>query len=114
MVAPRRPGLSLSSKSTQILLVNSHRCQSCQPFGSDGNIFTGLLDPALRETVVNKSRADIPRLIIINTGSIRFDLVEGPFTFDDAFIVSPFTDAFQFIPDVPYDQAKQVLGILNA
>ncbi|KAL8649453.1 MAG: hypothetical protein Q9210_004390 [Variospora velana] len=88
-------------------------CEFCKPFGADGNIFT-FLETALAATVVNKSRADIPRLIIINTGTIRFDLVKGPFTFDDSFIVSPFNDAFQFIPDVPYDLASQVLGILNA
>ncbi|KAL9576976.1 MAG: hypothetical protein Q9203_007622, partial [Teloschistes exilis] len=88
-------------------------CQSCKPFLAEGNIFK-LLQTALAATVINSSRADIPRLIIINTGSIRFDLVEGPFTFDDSFIVSPFDDAFQFIPDVPYALASQVIGILNA
>ncbi|KAI4182218.1 MAG: hypothetical protein LQ348_004881, partial [Seirophora lacunosa] len=88
-------------------------CQSCKPFGADGNIFS-FLETALAATVVNESRADIPRLIIINTGTIRFDLVKGPFTFDDSFIVSPFKDAFQFIPNVPYSLASQVLGILNA
>ncbi len=54
-------------------------CQYCKPFGSDGNIFT-LIETALAATVINQSRVDIPRLIIINTGSIRFDLVQGPFT----------------------------------
>lgn len=54
-------------------------CQSCKPFLAEGNIFK-LLQTALAATVINSSRADIPRLIIINTGSIRFDLVEGPFT----------------------------------
>lgn len=54
-------------------------CQSCKPFLAGGNIFK-LLQTALAATVINASRADIPRLIIINTGSIRFDLVEGPFT----------------------------------
>ena len=88
-------------------------CLSCKPFGDPGNIFT-LLETALASTVVNSSRATIPRLILINTGSARFDLVEGPFTYDDSFIVSPFKDTFQFIPNVPYAQAKQVLGILNA
>jgi hypothetical protein len=87
-------------------------CQSCKPFGSNGSIF-GLIPQALAATVVNRSRADIPRLIIINTGSIRFDLVQGPFTYDDSYIVSPFDDRFQFIPNVPYSQASQVLGILN-
>jgi 2',3'-cyclic-nucleotide 2'-phosphodiesterase (5'-nucleotidase family) len=86
-------------------------CQDCAPFGSEGNIFT-LLSTALAATVINESRADTPRLIIINTGSVRFDLVEGPFTYDDSFIVSPFSDGFQYLPDVPYDLASQVLGIL--
>ncbi|KAF2113951.1 Metallo-dependent phosphatase-like protein [Lophiotrema nucula] len=88
-------------------------CQYCKPFLTDGNIFK-LLQTALSTVVVNETRKDIPRLIIINTGSVRFDLAKGPFTYDDSFIVSPFADAFQFIPDVPYSQASQVLGILNA
>ncbi|KAB8527821.1 hypothetical protein FH972_025472 [Carpinus fangiana] len=88
-------------------------CQSCQPFGSSGNIFS-LLETALSTVVVNQTRANIPRLIIINTGSLRFDLPEGPFTYDDSFIVSPFSDAFQFIPNVPYQYASKVIGILNA
>ena len=88
-------------------------CQYCKPFLAEGNIF-GLLQTALATVVVNETRKDVPRLIIINTGSVRFDLAKGPFTYDDSFIVSPFKDAFQFIPDVPYEQASQVLGILNA
>lgn len=54
-------------------------CQYCKPFGADGNIYT-LLETALGATVVNSSRANVPRFIIINTGTIRFDLVQGPFT----------------------------------
>lgn len=54
-------------------------CQYCKPFGDEGNLFT-LIETALAATVINESRADIPRLIIINTGSTRFDLVKGPFT----------------------------------
>jgi len=77
------------------------------------NIYS-LLETALSAVVVNESRAEIPRFIIINTGSIRFDLVEGPFTYDDSFIVSPFTDGFQFLPEVPYELASQVLAILNS
>lgn len=88
-------------------------CQYCKPFLAEGNIFK-LLQTALATVVVNQTRKDTPRLIIINTGSVRFDLAKGPFTYDDSFIVSPFTDAFQFIPNVPYEQASQVLGILNA
>ncbi|KAK2768377.1 hypothetical protein FQN54_000232 [Arachnomyces sp. PD_36] len=87
-------------------------CMDCEPFDSEGNIYT-VLKRALAEVVVNETRADVPRLITLNTGSIRFDLVKGPFTYDDSYIVSPFPNAFQFIPDVPYSQASQVLQILN-
>jgi hypothetical protein len=88
-------------------------CQYCKPYLADGNIFN-LLQTALATVVVNKTRKDNARLIIINTGSIRFDLAQGPFTYDDSFIVSPFDDAFQFIPDIPYEQASKVLAILNS
>jgi hypothetical protein len=88
-------------------------CQYCKPQDDPGSIYP-LLQTALATVVVNQTRATIPRIILINSGSVRFDLVEGPFTFDDSFIVSPFTDAFQYIPNVPWAQASQVLGILNA
>ena len=64
-------------------------CQTCQPFGADGNIF-GLLATALSATVINQTRANIPRLIIINTGSVRFDLFEGPFTVSLHHIIKSF------------------------
>ena len=88
-------------------------CISCAPFLSNGSIYT-VLTQALSATVINKTRATVPRLIILNTGSVRFDLVKGPFTYDDSFIVSPFTDAFQYIANVPYESAIQVLPALNA
>ncbi|KAI9701411.1 MAG: hypothetical protein M1820_006502 [Bogoriella megaspora] len=88
-------------------------CASCAPFLSQNNIYS-LLSTALSATVVNASRASNARLIIINTGSVRYDLIQGPFTYDDSFIVSPFADAFQFLPSVPFSQASQVLDILNA
>ncbi|MCJ1440189.1 MAG: hypothetical protein MMC23_000672 [Stictis urceolatum] len=87
-------------------------CQFCKPFGDPDNIYTPLTK-ALSTIIVNEDRKETPRLIICNTGSVRFDLVEGPFTRDDSYIVSPFHDSFQYIANVPYSQAKQVLGLLN-
>ena len=46
-------------------------------------------------------------------GSQRFDLYAGPFTKNDQYIVSPFTDAFQYIQDVPYKYASQIIHKLN-
>jgi hypothetical protein len=88
-------------------------CQYCKPYLAEGNIFK-LLQTALATVVVNQTRKDEARLIIINTGSVRFDLAQGPFTYDDSFIVSPFSDSFQYIADVPYEQASKVIDILNS
>lgn len=60
-------------KTTNRLQANSTiaiRCQTCKKFGDDGNIF-GLLTTALSAVVINETRATVPRIIIINTGSIR-------------------------------------------
>ncbi|EUC51348.1 hypothetical protein COCMIDRAFT_79311 [Bipolaris oryzae ATCC 44560] len=109
----------ITSARTKLNLTNLYGCapetycQYCKPFLAEGNIFK-LLQTALATAVVNKTRKHIPRFIIINTGSVRFDLAQGPFTYDDSFIVSPFKDAFQYIPNVPYKQASQVIDILNA
>ncbi|KAI1076330.1 Metallo-dependent phosphatase-like protein [Whalleya microplaca] len=87
-------------------------CISCVPFNSSNNIFP-LLSDALAEVVVNESHKDTPRYVIANTGSVRFDMYKGPFTYDDSFIVSPFRDIFLYIPQVPYDIASKLLDSLN-
>lgn len=88
-------------------------CQFCAPYGSNGSIY-GLIEDALAKIVVNEERADVPRILLANTGGIRFDLAKGPFTYDDSFIVIPFKNKFLYIPDVPFQYASQVLDILNA
>ncbi|KAL7625620.1 hypothetical protein AAE478_004840 [Parahypoxylon ruwenzoriense] len=87
-------------------------CMTCVPFNSSSNIFPLLAD-ALAEAVVNESRRDTPRYIIANTGSVRFDMYKGPFTYDDQFIVSPFRDIFLYIPEVPYGLASTLFDSLN-
>lgn len=79
-------------------------CQTCKPYGVEGNINT-LLEQALAAVVVNEQRKDKSRILLINSGSTRFDLTRGPFTLDDAYIVSPFKNTFKYIPDVPYSAA---------
>ena len=87
-------------------------CVSCAPFLSNNSIYS-LLQEALSTVVVNASRASKARLVIQHTGSVRFDLPQGPFTIDDTFIVSPFDNTFEFLPDVPYSLASKVLAQLN-
>ena len=83
-------------------------------YPSNESIFTWLEDKVLPEIVEDKSRANVSRLAIMNTGGIRFDIFKGPFTRDSTYIVSPFTSGFRVIRDVPYDKAKKLLALLNS
>lgn len=76
------------------------------------NFMTNKVLPTVISTS-NPDRKGVPNLVIANTGSQRFDLYAGPFTKNDQYIVSPFTDAFQYIKDVPYKYANQVIHKLN-
>jgi hypothetical protein len=83
------------------------------PFGSKGSIFTWLQNEVLPGVAQRENRTNVPRLVIENTGTIRFDIFKGPFTRDTTYIISPFTSGLSFIRDVPYEIAKKVLEILN-
>ncbi|KAJ4418403.1 hypothetical protein N0V82_005589 [Gnomoniopsis sp. IMI 355080] len=83
------------------------------PYPSDDSIFTLLDQRILPDIIYNKTRKAIPRLAIINTGAIRFDIFKGPFTVDTTYIVSPFQSKMAYIPEVEYSVAKKVLALLN-
>ncbi|KHO01330.1 Ser/Thr protein phosphatase family [Metarhizium album ARSEF 1941] len=83
-------------------------------YPSNESIYSWIQDQVLPDVVANKKRKDKPRLAILNTGGIRFDIFKGPFTRDSTYIVSPFTSGFNYVPDVPYKIASKVLTILNS
>ena len=87
---------------------------SRSPYPGNASIFSWLEEEVLPVAANDSSRAHIPRLILLNTGGIRFDIFKGPFTIDSTFIVSPFTSAFRYLPDIPYGKAKQLIKILNS
>ncbi|CAG7970012.1 unnamed protein product [Penicillium olsonii] len=87
-------------------------CISCKPAGDPGNVYT-LFQTAAADKVVSPDRSENSRMIIFNKGVVRYDLVKGPFTLDDSYIVCPYTTAFAFIPDVSYSFASKVLDRLN-
>ncbi|CAE7147746.1 unnamed protein product [Rhizoctonia solani] len=60
----------------------------------------------------NPERAKLPHTTIIDTGSQRFDLYSGPFTRNDQFIVSPYSNVVVYMT-VPAGIAKQIVGQLN-
>jgi 2',3'-cyclic-nucleotide 2'-phosphodiesterase (5'-nucleotidase family) len=76
-------------------------CMNCVPAENEGNILA-LVNKAATEIIVNETRANIPRAIFMQPGNIRHDLTKGSFTLDDSYIVSPYKNKFQYLPDVPY------------
>ncbi|TWU72933.1 hypothetical protein ED733_001894 [Metarhizium rileyi] len=82
-------------------------------YPGNSSIYSWIQDEVFPDVVVNKQRKDKPRLAILNTGGIRFDIFKGPFTRDSTYIVSPFVSGFNYVPDVPYNIATKVLTILN-
>ncbi|OXV09682.1 hypothetical protein Egran_02555 [Elaphomyces granulatus] len=84
------------------------------PYPSDKNIYSWLENEVLPDSLRDKSRHGTPALAIVNTGAIRFDIFKGPFTQDTTFIISPFTNGFRYIKDVPRETAERVLDVLNS
>ncbi|KAL2256296.1 hypothetical protein VTK26DRAFT_1886 [Humicola hyalothermophila] len=83
------------------------------PYPDPDSIYTWLEEEVLPDIAVNAARSDVPRLVIANTGAIRFDIFKGAFTRDATYIVSPFVSVLAYIPDVPYHMARKVIKLLN-
>ncbi|KAL8727713.1 MAG: hypothetical protein Q9181_005605, partial [Wetmoreana brouardii] len=83
------------------------------PFPHENSIFTWLQTEVLPDMISDPARKDVPSLIFINTGGIRFDIFKGPFTIDTTYTVSPFTNGFRYLKDVPSAKAKKLSTILN-
>ncbi|PSR90711.1 Metallo-dependent phosphatase-like protein [Coniella lustricola] len=83
------------------------------PYPSKDSIYTWLDQQVMPEIFTNKTGDALPRLAIVNTGAVRFDIFEGPFTIDTTYIVSPFQSKMVYIPAVDYDIATKVLPLLN-
>ena len=84
------------------------------PYPSNSSVYTWLEERVMPDMVRDEERGDRPRVVIQNTGGIRFDIFKGPFTRDSTFIVIPFTSGFRYIKDVPFETAKKLLPLLNS
>jgi hypothetical protein len=80
----------------------------------ENSIYSWIVDDLFPSIVAREDGKDKPRLALINSGGIRFDIFKGSVTKDSMYIVSPFTSDFKYVPDVPYKIASKVLGILNS
>ncbi|KAL8867739.1 MAG: hypothetical protein Q9174_005466, partial [Haloplaca sp. 1 TL-2023] len=83
------------------------------PFGHESSIFTLLQTKIIPSMIEDPKRKNIPSLVFVNCGGIRFDIFKGPFTKDNTYAVSPFTTGFRYIKDVPLSIAKKLKAILN-
>lgn len=83
------------------------------PYPSKDSIFTWIQDQVFPDTIHDSKRGDKSTVVLTNTGSLRFDVFEGPFSVDTVYTVSPFTSGFRYIKDVSFDVAKKLLVILN-
>ena len=86
------------------------------PYGDNSSLLSLLADQVLPKVVrpSEKSRQDRKSLVLINSGSQRFDVYSGPFTRNDQYVVSPFKDRFLYMADVPWGVAKHLLhGLLT-
>lgn len=55
-----------------------------------------------------------PKIALMNTGGLRFDVFKGAFTRDTVYIVSPFENRWRVIRSVPWGIAKHVLPLINS
>jgi hypothetical protein len=87
---------------------------SRDPYPSKGSLLSLMVDQVLPTALaINNSRANIPNIIITNSGALRFDIYAGPFTKNDQLTALPFNNAVQYIAAVPLGIAKAVLPNLN-
>jgi len=80
------------------------------PYPSNGSILTWFDSQVIPDIYKD---TNTPTIVLFNSGALRFDIFEGPFTTDTTFLVSPFTSGLRVLRDVPYGAASQVLELLN-
>lgn len=85
---------------------------SSKPMDSQENLYhllTSQVLPRLHSKVTNES---ISRLVLMNTGAVRYDLHKGPFTLDTEFIVLPFSNDWLYL-EIPLKIASRIAEYLN-
>lgn len=85
------------------------------PYPSNNSVLSLFAGQALPAALtLNNSLANKPALFLTNGGSMRFDLFAGTFTPDDQLKVSPFADAFLYLPSLKLSVVTATVQALNA
>ncbi|AMD22004.1 HGL336Cp [Eremothecium sinecaudum] len=80
------------------------------PFTSSNNIYNFLSQKVL--PTLEKKDPSITRMILINSGAIRYDLYSGNFTSEIEYVVSPFENTWLYT-EVPLALAEAARDIMN-
>ncbi|KAL0946122.1 hypothetical protein HGRIS_012387 [Hohenbuehelia grisea] len=84
------------------------------PYPSENSLLSLFIEEASPlASSVNNTRASIPKIMITNSGGLRFDVFKGPFTKNDKLTTMPFSNRWVFIPNVTFSVANQVVSTLN-
>lgn len=93
------------------------------PYPHEDSLFTLMVDELLPSVLDEKHHGNAqsfiegngrPKIALMNTGGLRFDVFAGKFTRDTVFIVSPFENRWKVIRNVPWKTAKHVLPLINS
>ena len=82
-------------------------------YPSEASLYSWLDSTVIPQMVVDPGRADKSRIVVVNTGAVRFDIFKGDVTTDTLYAVSPFANGFRYLRDVPFETADRILTVLN-
>lgn len=85
--------------------------QNRYPASSPNNLYTWLTTTVFPAVVYAEGRntSAHPRIIMTNTGGFRYDVLEGPFTLDNAYQSNPYMNLWQYTT-APWSAAKNLLA----
>lgn len=83
------------------------------PYPNRNSIYSWLETRVLPDMLHDESRGKVPSVAILNTGVMRFDIFKGQFTQDTIFTISPFTNGFRYVKNVPYQKVQVIMDVLN-
>ena len=84
-----------------------------RPIDSKENIYNLIANNILPRLEPPSSDPSISRFVMLNSGAIRYDLLQGPFTKDSEYIVLPFPVHWRYI-ELPLAVAEGIQDYINA
>ncbi|KAL6928874.1 hypothetical protein ACO0SA_002204 [Hanseniaspora valbyensis] len=84
-----------------------------KPLSSRNNLFNLITNKILPRMEKPVGRENVKRMITVNTGLIRFDLLKGSFTENTKYQISPYDNKWRAI-SIPYHFARNIKDYLNS